>query len=610
MDRESMMIIRAKPWALCLLLLLVLGYSWTPPTAAFSSSSIMSTRQSSTRQQRPPDLMILYQWNPFRRRDAFGSSDEEENDDDITADDSHDYDDSHHSSNNQDNDMDNDQRRDFTNPSPRSTSYDLGVGKNPPLRLSDTNANSPPSSSDTTTITTTPVYWNVPDPVAKPKTSATNNSPPSSQQQPQSETQSKRPLPRTTRRMVARDNDSQILRAALWDEQHYAPPDTDGSNDNNNNDNYHNSDDDMDPPQDSLYTIRDYNNEDHTTNDPAHSSWQDSQEHSSSSIMEQDNSSNIHNHNHNNPYTASSAVYDDNDALVRPPAVVYPDIDMSIPNSVYQDDGSIDYVWDLLRWEAYQEAQREPLLVSFLYSTILNHKSLESSLAFLLANRLASPAMMISTQLQSILLDTLYRDAHARRSLRADMMAVRDRDPACNCLPDVFLYFKGFHALQAHRVAHNLWMRDKHLLAHYLQSQVSQVFQIDIHPNATMGSGIMLDHGSGIVIGSTASVGNNCSILHHVTLGGSGKNGVVRHPQVQDGVLLGAGATVLGPVTLGEGSQVGAGTLVISDLPPHCVAVGVPARIIGSFVNVTEQPSVGMNQMIDGGVMSFESEGI
>jgi len=195
-------------------------------------------------------------------------------------------------------------------------------------------------------------------------------------------------------------------------------------------------------------------------------------------------------------------------------------------------------------------------------------------------------------------------------------------DPLLNCS------LQGFHALQSYRVAHYLWLSKRRVLASYLQSQVSQVFQIDIHPNATIGNGIMLDHGTGIVMGETASIGNNCSILHHVTLGGSGKRGIVRHPQVGNGVLLGAGATLLGPVKIGDGSQVGAGTLVISDLPAHCVAVGgkfhtvvspsvknqiiphlhgstlsfyivVPARIIGNFIDVNEQPSVEMNQVPD-----------
>ena len=138
-----------------------------------------------------------------------------------------------------------------------------------------------------------------------------------------------------------------------------------------------------------------------------------------------------------------------------------------------------------MRWEAYQEAEREPLLVSFLYSSILNHESLESSLAFLLANKLSSPAM-ISTQINSLILDALQNDESIGRAIRADIMAVRDRDPACTCLPDVFLYFKGFHALQTYRVSHRIWKSKKHVLAHYLQSQMSQTFQIDIHPNATM----------------------------------------------------------------------------------------------------------------------------
>jgi serine O-acetyltransferase len=307
-----------------------------------------------------------------------------------------------------------------------------------------------------------------------------------------------------------------------------------------------------------------------------------------------------------------SHVYESSSSSIPVPTLLYPDIDLSIPSTIYSE--TTDAVWELLRYEAYMEAQREPLLVSFLYSTILNHNSLESALAFHLANRLSSPAM-ISTQIQSLILEALKHSPEFRQSLRADVMAVRDRDPACTCLPDAFLYFKGFHALQTHRVAHYMYRHERQVLAHYLQSQVSQNFQIDIHPNATMGAGIMLDHGTGIVIGETATVGHNCSILHHVTLGGSGKKGVDRHPKVGNGVLLGAGASVLGNVIIGDGCQVGAGTLVISDLPAHSVAVGVPAKIIGSFVDVTEQPSIGMNQLtgtrdFDEHIITFASGGI
>ena len=173
-------------------------------------------------------------------------------------------------------------------------------------------------------------------------------------------------------------------------------------------------------------------------------------------------------------------------------------------------------------------------------------------------------------------------------SIRADLLAVSSRDPACTCLPDAYLYFKGFHALVAHRVANVLWGDDRQVLAHYLQSQTSQVFQIDIHPNATLGSGIMLDHGTGIVIGSTAVVGDNCSILHHVTLGGSGRKDVDRHPKVGDGVLIGAGSSVLGNVRIGNRVQIGAGSLVIEDVDDNSVVVGVPAKVIGK-ISVDEE---------------------
>ena len=289
----------------------------------------------------------------------------------------------------------------------------------------------------------------------------------------------------------------------------------------------------------------------------------------------------------------------------------YEDVDQSIPLSVFNPP-HVDLIWDILRDDALREAQREPLLVSFLYSSILNHPNLESALAFHLANRLASPSM-ISTQIMSLILEALDESPTFRKYLRADLIAVRDRDPACTCLPDVFLHFKGFHALQSQRVAHYLWKKGRKTLAHFFQSQVSQHFQIDIHPNATLGSGIMLDHGTGLVIGETATVGHNCSILHHVTLGGSGKRGIDRHPKVGNGVLLGAGASVLGNIKIGDGCQVGAGTLVIGDLKPHSIAVGVPARVIGTYKDV-EQPSQTMDQVGSEGsdemISYFQTDGI
>lgn len=423
-----------------------------------------------------------------------------------------------------------------------SSGYDLGLGKNLPV------------SGDVSEIledeSDEKLHWYAPEPVNKPTKKGIKQPIYKRESSSTSNDENERQEGRTVRKMVARRQEDQVLRGALWHEEHYGD-----------------------------------------SSDSGHEST-----------------------SHKNGCSNHRA-FDDHDEEVEDlglsrPELFYPDIDLSIPESIYSD--TKDVVWDLMRWEAYQEAQREPLLVSFLYSSILNHDSLESSLSFLLANKLSSPAM-ISTQVQSLVAQALRKDPSVGRSIRADIMAVRDRDPACTCLPDVFLYFKGFQALQTYRVAHILWEKqNKKVLSHYLQSQMSQSFQIDIHPNATLGSGIMLDHGTGIVIGETARVGHNCSILHHVTLGGSGKKGVDRHPKVGEGVLLGAGASVLGNVDIGDGCQIGAGTLVITDLPAHSVAVGVPAKIIGSFVDVTEQPSKVMNQMMDTGFRSgpFQSEGI
>mmetsp|Transcript_21892 Transcript_21892/g.46194 ORF Transcript_21892/g.46194 Transcript_21892/m.46194 type:complete len:520 (-) Transcript_21892:163-1722(-) len=440
-------------------------------------------------------------------------------------------------------------------------SYDLGVGKNLPVGSSamknggSDESNAKPKSKEETK------HWNVPDcPNSNDKQHESLKK--SITKRYSAEVNIDDNLqPRTVRRMVARTEESSVLRGAIWHEEHYS------ANDNTRGDETDASSSMPSSPSAENSTVSgDYGN---GLSLPTNGEEQDG------------------------PITR--------------PELFYPNIDLSIPPSIYDPETSKDVVWDLMRWEAYQEAQREPLLVSFLYSSILNHDSLESSLAFLLANKLSSAAM-ISTQVQSLILDALYKDRSIGRAIRADIMAVRDRDPACTCLPDVFLYFKGFHALQTYRVAHAIWKKDnKQVLAHYLQSQMSQTFQIDIHPNATLGSGIMLDHGTGIVIGETSHLGHNCSILHHVTLGGSGKKGVDRHPKVGDGVLLGAGSSVLGNIKIGEGCQVGAGGLVITDLPPHSVAVGVPVKIIGSFVDVTEQPSIEMNQMMN---QTFLSDGI
>ncbi|CAM6099184.1 unnamed protein product [Calypogeia fissa] len=239
-----------------------------------------------------------------------------------------------------------------------------------------------------------------------------------------------------------------------------------------------------------------------------------------------------------------------------------------------------DKVWLQMRAEARQDSDSEPALASYLYSTIMAHKSLERALAFHLGNKLSS-ATFLSTQLVSVFIDTIMDDQTIRESIRLDIVAVRERDPACVSYSHCLLNFKGFLALQAHRVAHRLWTQGRRSLALAMQSRVSEVFHVDIHPAAVVGSGILFDHATGVVVGETAVIGNNVSILHHVTLGGTGKTVGDRHPKIGDGVLIGAGATILGPIIVGEGAKIGAGSVVLTDIPPHTTAVGNPARLVG-----------------------------
>lgn len=238
-----------------------------------------------------------------------------------------------------------------------------------------------------------------------------------------------------------------------------------------------------------------------------------------------------------------------------------------------------DAMWAAMQAEARDAAEQEPLLASFLFATVLNHESLPYALAFHLANKLASSTMP-STLLMRLFIDILSRDEVAGAALREDLLAVMERDPACTRLIDALLYFKGFQALQTHRIAHSLWKAGRTPLAYHLQHMVSKRMQVDIHPNARIGAGAFFDHATGLVIGETAVIGTNCSMLHHVTLGGSGKKHGDRHPKIGNGVLIGAGATILGNVNVGDGVQIGACTLVLEDVPNHATIVGVPARVV------------------------------
>ena len=256
------------------------------------------------------------------------------------------------------------------------------------------------------------------------------------------------------------------------------------------------------------------------------------------------------------------------------------------------DPLNIDTAWDRIRRETEAEVAREPFLASFLHATILNHADLESALSFHLANQLDSPTAS-SLLLREVIQQAFRSCTDIGKAIRADLLAIEERDSACNSLSVPFLYFKGFHALQAQRVAHCLWGNGRESMALFLQNRVSGKFGVDIHPAAQIGRGIMLDHATGLVIGETAVVGNNVSILQSVTLGGTGKQDGDRHPKVGDGVLISAGAKILGNIRIGEGAKVGAGSVVLQDVPPHTTVAGVPARVVGR--PASDQPALDMD---------------
>jgi serine O-acetyltransferase len=242
--------------------------------------------------------------------------------------------------------------------------------------------------------------------------------------------------------------------------------------------------------------------------------------------------------------------------------------------------GSEDGFWNQIRSEARQEAEREPLLVSFLFASVLRHQRLEDALGVILANKLQTPDLP-AILFRDLIEEALACDASVRGAIRADLLAARTRDPAAGGYAQPFLYYKGFHALQAYRVAHWLWEQGRHGLAAHLQNRISEAFGVDVHPAARIGSGILIDHGTSVVIGETAVVEDYVSLLHEVTLGGTGKETGDRHPKVRRGVLIGAGAKILGNVEIGIGAKVGAGSVVLTDVPPHTTVAGVPARVVG-----------------------------
>jgi serine O-acetyltransferase len=254
-----------------------------------------------------------------------------------------------------------------------------------------------------------------------------------------------------------------------------------------------------------------------------------------------------------------------------------------------------DPVWSRIRREAEEIAAVEPLMASMVHAGVLYHRRLEDVLSFRLAIKLASDELP-QLVLREIIDEAYASDPGLVDAARADLLAVIERDPACHRLIQPLLYFKGFQALQCHRVASFLWTHGRVDFAYFVQMRTSEAFGVDIHPGARIGRGIMIDHAHSIVIGETAVVGNNVSMLHSVTLGGTGKEQEDRHPKIGDGVLIGAGAKVLGNIHVGNCSRIAAGSVVLSDVPACKTVAGVPARIVGEAG--CAEPSKTMDQIL------------
>jgi serine O-acetyltransferase len=252
-------------------------------------------------------------------------------------------------------------------------------------------------------------------------------------------------------------------------------------------------------------------------------------------------------------------------------------------------------LWNKIREEAWASSANEPILASFFHSTILNHSNFRSALSYQLANRLDShtmPAILV----REVIEEAFRKSPKILNAAMADIIAVQQRDPAVEDFSIPLLYLKGFHAIQVYRVAHWLWNEKRVPLALYLQNRSSELFGVDVHPAARIGKGIMFDHATGVVIGETAVIEDNVSLLQGVTLGGTGKDSGDRHPKIRQGVMIGAGAKVLGNIEIGTGAKVGAGSVVLDTVPAHTTVAGVPAKIVGR--PSCEMPSMSMEQNI------------
>lgn len=252
-----------------------------------------------------------------------------------------------------------------------------------------------------------------------------------------------------------------------------------------------------------------------------------------------------------------------------------------------------DQTWARMRVEAASAAATEPVLASFLHATILNHATFDVALSYRLAQKL-SDAEMNAMLWREVCAEAYRSEPKIVEAALFDLRAVYDRDPACQDYMQPFLYFKGYLSLQAQRVANWLWRHDRQALALYLQSRMSELFAVDIHPATKFGKGVFIDHATGIVIGETSVIEDDVSILQNVTLGGTGKETGDRHPKIRRGALISVGAKVLGNIEIGEGAKVAAGSVVLKSVEPHCTVAGVPAKPVGACKD--SSPSQTMDQ--------------
>lgn len=257
---------------------------------------------------------------------------------------------------------------------------------------------------------------------------------------------------------------------------------------------------------------------------------------------------------------------------------------------------STEALWVRLRQEAEDAVAQEPMLASLFFESVINQPSFEEAVFHRIGSRLKNDTVPLC------LLTTIFRRAVTLEpaigaAMRADIAAVMERDPACRRFLEPFLYFKGFHAIQTHRMAHWLWETGHRDFALYLQSRSSDVFQTDIHPAARFGRGVFLDHATGLVVGATAVVDDDVSILQNVTLGGTGKETGDRHPKIRRGVMIGAGAKILGNIEIGQGARIAAGSVVLRPVPEHVTVAGVPARQVGAITH--GEPSQTMDQVLN-----------